>query len=224
MKLLLSRILPLVLFASPAVTVLAADTPSVREIAERVDKRYNRLQSLTADFIEIYRGPGIDRTESGTVRLKRPGRMRWDYDEPRDKLFVTDGKTAWFYVPGERQARKAPLKKLDDLRSPLRYLLGKTHLEKELRNLALASEAAPVTSGNYVLRGVPRGLEDRVSEVRLEVTPEGRIVRIVAEEVDGSTTEFRFHNLVENAWMEDKIFRFTPPPSVETIEMREIAP
>ncbi len=65
--------------------------------------------------------------------LKRPGKMLWDYREPQPKVFVTDGKWAWFYVPGERQARKAAVKKLDDLRSPLRYLLGKTKLERNLR-------------------------------------------------------------------------------------------
>ncbi len=71
--------------------------------------------------------------------------------------------TAWFYVPGEQQARRTPVKQLDDLRSPLRYLLGKTKLEKELDGLSLAPDQKPVNSGDVVLRGVPKGMRERVA-------------------------------------------------------------
>lgn len=209
-----------VLLCLPAWGQTSADA-RVRELARTVDKRYNRLRSLQADFTESYRGMGVTRTESGTLWLKRPGRMRWEYREPREKLFVTDGKTAWFYLPGERQVRRAPVKKLDDLRSPLRYLLGKSRLEKEFDGLAIAEGATPAAAGNTVLRGLPRILQDRVRHVLLEVTSDGRIVRIVIEELDDSTTEFRFRNLVENGNMSDERFRFTPPPGAEVIEAEE---
>lgn len=194
----------------------------VHQIAERVDRHYNNLQSLQAEFIETYRGAGMSRSESGTLWLKRPGRMRWDYREPRQKLFVTDGKTAWFYVPGEKQARRAPVKKLDDLRSPLAYLLGKTKLEKEFAGLSLAPDVKPFVPGNLVLRGVPKNMSDRVTQVLFEVTPEGRIDRIVAEEADGSTTEFRFADQKENIAVSDQRFRFSPPPGVETVEASDL--
>src|SRR5206468_1756956 len=93
---------------------------NVKAIAASVDKHYNSLETFKADFNEIYSGGGISRNESGTLLLKRPSRMRWDYHQPREKLFVSDGKTAYFYVIGERQASKTSVKKLDDLRSPLR--------------------------------------------------------------------------------------------------------
>ncbi len=193
----------------------------MREIARTVDKRYNRLRSLQAEFTESYRGMGAARTESGTLWLKRPGRMRWEYRQPREKLFVTDGKTAWFYLPLERQVRRAPVNKLDDLRSPLRYLLGKSRLEKEFAGLAVAEGVTPSAPGNVVLRGLPRILQDRVREVLLEVTRDGRITRIVIEELDDSTTEFRFRNLVENGSMSEERFRFTPPEGAEVIDAEE---
>jgi outer membrane lipoprotein carrier protein len=199
----------------------AAPSPDVKAIADSVDRRYNSLRSLRAEFTEIYRGAGVDRTESGTLWLKRPGKMRWEYRQPREKLFLADGKTAWFYVPGERQARKAPLKKLDDLRSPLRYLLGRTRLAKEFDGLAVAADAQPATPGNLVLRGVPRGMEDRVVSVLLEITPESRIARLVIEEVDGSTTEFRFADPVENLAVPDQKFRLSLPRDVEVVESSE---
>ena len=159
----------------------------------------------------------MSRTESGTLLLKKPGQMRWNYDAPRPKLFVTDGHTAWFYVPGERQARRAPIKQLDDLRSPLRYLLGKTKLEKELDGLSLAPDQKPMNSGDVVLRGVPRGMHDRVEETLLEISPDGLIERIVVEELDGSVTEFRFQQQKENVQIADQQFRFVPPDGVEVV-------
>lgn len=198
-----------------------AAPPDAKAIAESVDRRYNDLRSLRAEFTEIYRSAGVERTESGTLWLKRPGKMRWEYRQPREKLFLADGKDAWFYVPGERQARKAPLKKLDDLRSPLRYLLGRTKLAKEFDDLALAADAAPLTRGNVVLRGAPHGMADRVASVLLEITPESRIARLLIEEVDGATTDFRFADTAENVAVSDAQFRISLPPDVEVVESTE---
>lgn len=202
---------------------LAADRP-VAEIAKQVDARYNRLQSFTADFTESYRGAGVARTESGKLWLKKPGKMRWEYRAPREKLFLTDGATAYFYVAGDQQARRAPVKKLDDLRSPLRYLLGKSKLQKEFEGLEPAPRVAPLAEGDVVLHGVPRAMADRVNEAVLEIAPDGRIVRILVEEVDGSTTEFRFTNMVEDPPVADAEFRFTAPPGVQIIDSAEVTP
>ena len=81
------------------------------------------------------RALGIKRVESGTLLLQKPGRMKWEYNVPPGKLFVLDGKFAWFYSAGDPQVQRIPAKELDDLRSPLRFLLGHTELEKELNNL-----------------------------------------------------------------------------------------
>jgi outer membrane lipoprotein carrier protein len=200
------------------VCAVRAEAPKLQSVAKAVDEHYNHLRSLQAEFTEIYRGSGMDRTESGTLWLKKPGKMRWEYRSPRDKLFLSDGKDAWFYLPGDKQARKTPVRKLEDLRSPLGFLLGKTRLEKELQGLGFAPDIAPLTPGNMVLRGVPRNMAERVNQVLLEITPDYRISRIVIDEVDGSTTEYRFSEQRENVSVGDERFRFTPPPGVETIE------
>jgi outer membrane lipoprotein carrier protein len=195
----------------------------IHSIAAAVDEHYNHLRTLQAEFTEVYRGSGMERTESGTLwlakgGLKKPGKMRWEYRSPREKLFVSDGKDAWFYVPGDRQARKTDARKLDDIRSPLAFLLGKSKLEKELRGLSLAPDVAPEATGDVVLRGVPEALAERVSEILLEVTPEHRIARIVINEVDGSVTEYRFRDQKENEAIPDGRFQFRPPPGTETVE------
>ncbi len=201
----------------------SARAEDVHAIAASVDDHYNHLQTLQTEFTEVYRGSGIERTESGTLwlakgGLKKPGKMRWEYRSPKEKLFVSDGKDAWFYVPGDRQARKTAAKKLEDVRSPLAFLLGKSKLEKELQGLSLAPDKAPLTAGDVVLRGVPQALADRVSEILLEVTADHKIVRIVIEDVDGSVTEYRFTGEKENEAISDARFRFTPPAGTEIVE------
>ena len=202
---------------------VGAATEDVHSIAAAVDEHYNHLRTLQAEFTEVYRGSGIDRTESGTLwlakgGLKKPGKMRWEYRSPREKLFVSDGKDAWFYVPGDRQARRTEARKLDDIRSPLAFLLGKSKLEKELQGLSLAPDLAPEAAGNVVLRGVPKALAGRVSEILLEVTPKNRIARIVINEADGSVTEYRFSEQKEDEAISEGRFRFSPPPGTETVE------
>jgi outer membrane lipoprotein carrier protein len=202
---------------------LAKPAGDVHATATAVDERYNRLHSLQADFTEIYRGSGMERTESGTLWLKKggqkkPGKMRWEYRSPTEKLFVSDGRDVWFYVPGDRQARKMAARKLDDLRSPLAFLLGKTKLEKELRGLSWAPDVSPLTAGDVVLRGVPQWWADRVGELLLEVTPDHRIARIVIGQVDGSVTEYRLQEQKDNVQVPDGRFQFAPPAGVETVE------
>ena len=195
----------------------------VHSIAQAVDEHYSHLRSLQAEFTEVYRGSGMERTEAGTLwlakgGLKKPGKMRWEYRSPREKLFVSDGRDAWFYVPDDRQARKTEARKLDDIRSPLAFLLGKSRLEKELQGLSLAPDVAPLAAGDVVLRGVPQAMADRVSEILVEITPEHRIARIMINEVDGSTTEYRFSDQKENAAIPDGKFKFRPPAGTETVE------
>jgi outer membrane lipoprotein carrier protein len=204
--------------ASLLSVVAAGREADVKTLAAAVDAHYNHLRSLEAQFTEIYRGAGMERTESGTLWLKKPGKMRWEYRSPREKLFVSDGKSAWFYVPEDRQARKTEARKLEDIRSPLAFLLGKAKLEKELQGLSLASDVTPLQPGDVVLRGVPQALADRVSEIVLEVTADHQIARIMIQEVDGSATEYRFTDQKEDVALADGRFEFQPPVGTETVE------
>ena len=212
------------LFAAVLVSLVsppmrAADAKSdVKALAAAVDAHYNRLRSLQAEFTEVYRGSGMDRTESGTLWLKKPGKMRWEYRSPKEKLFVSNGKDAWFYVPDDRQARKEAAKKLEDVRSPLAFLLGKTKLQKELRGLSVAADIEPIATGNTMLRGVPAALADQVSEVILEINSESRIVRLMVQGIDGTTTEYRFNDQKEDVAIADGRFDFRPPAGTEVVQ------
>lgn len=181
-------------------------------LIRKVDDHYNHLTSLRARYTEHYTGMGMDRTESGILLLKKPGRMRWSYAEPVGKVFVLDGKYAWFYTPGDAQAQRVPAKELDDLRSPLRFLLGHTQLKKELDNLTVTPDGA-----GFRIAGVPKGMEQRVKLLTLGVTAAGIIERMRLEEVDGAVTEFTFTDIKENVPVKNSDFVFHPPAGVTVV-------
>jgi outer membrane lipoprotein carrier protein len=209
-----------------AITAGAGPTRAedIRKLARAVDDHYNRLHTLQADFTEIYRGDGAERVESGTLWLKKPRKMRWEYRSPKEKLFVSDGEAVWFYLPAERQVRKTTLRKLNDVRSPLAFLLGKTKLENELQGLSKVVDQPPMGAGNTILRGIPKAMVGQLSEVQLEITASNQIVRIVLIEPDGASTEFRFGDWKENQEMSGELFSFNAPTGVEVVEGTELGP
>jgi len=188
--------------------------PSAHELSQRVDRRYDQLQSLKAGFSESYAGLGMARTESGTLFLRKPGRMMWQYSTPPGKIFLLDGKFAWFYTTGDAQVQRIPANELDDLRSPLRFLLGHTQLEKELTGLTVAE--AP--NGCFTLTGVPKGQEKRVTRLALTVTAAGLINAIEVEEADGAITRFTFTAEQPGAEIPAETFHFTPPAGVPVVD------
>ncbi len=195
-------------------TGLTQQQLSAHDLAQRVDRHYNQLHSLKAGFTESYEGLGMQRTETGTLLLLKPGRMRWDYSAPSGKLFLLDGKYAWFYSPGDPQVQRIQAKQLDDLRSPLRFLLGHTELEKEMNSLTLA----PAAGGNFTLSGQPKGQEQRVSKLAITVTAEGTITGIEIEETDGAITRFTFNGEVLNPAISADEFHFTLPTGVPVVD------
>jgi outer membrane lipoprotein carrier protein len=200
-----------VLFASFCCAPLVAQQNDT--LVRKVDDHYNHLSSLRAHYRESYAGMGMNRSEEGTLLLKKPGRMRWSYAAPVGKVFVLDGKFAWFYTPGDAQATRVPAKQLDDLRSPLRFLLGHTQLKKELDNLTVAADG-----GGFQISGVPKGMAQRVKLLSLWVTASGAIERMKLEEVDGAVTEFAFSGMQENVPVKDADFAFVPPDGVSVVE------
>jgi outer membrane lipoprotein carrier protein len=200
--------------ASALLSFGQGSSPTAHELAQRVDRHYNQLRSLKAGFTESYEGLGMRRAESGTLLLLKPGRMKWDYSLPAGKIFLLDGKFAWFYSRGDSQVQRIPAKELDDLRSPLRFLLGHTELEKELNNLTLA----PAADGRFTLTGQPKGQEKRVSRLTLTVAADGTITGIEIEEVDGAVTSFIFTGEQPNAPVPAETFHFTLPAGVPVVD------
>ena len=86
--------------ASPSLT-----EPSLSEIVNAVQERYQRTTSFRATFEqEAYnKSLGRTRTANGRVSIVRPGKMRWQYVKPDKRLIVSDGQTLWLYFPENNQ-------------------------------------------------------------------------------------------------------------------------
>jgi len=140
--------------------------------------------------------------------------MKWDYSSPAGKIFLLNGKYAWFYTKGDAQVQRIPAKELDDLRSPLRFLLGHTELEKEMDSLT----QAPAANGEFTLTGQPKGQEQRVTRLALTVTADGEITGIEVEETDGAITRFAFTGEQPNAPVPAAAFDFTAPMGVPVVD------
>jgi outer membrane lipoprotein carrier protein len=201
----LSLLLPIASFAQTE--------PTAQQLAQRVDKYYNGLHSLRTAFTETFHGMGINREETGILLLRKPGKMHWSYTNPPGKVFLLDGRYAWFYSPGDAQVQRVPAAQLDDLRSPLRFLLGHTQLQKELEGLTLSN-----TGAGLQLSGVPKGMENRVEKIVLGVNADGAIHSMVIDETDGAQTAFTFKESQADAPAADTDFVFHPPPGVPVVD------
>ena len=143
--------------------------------------------------------------------------MRWEYRTPEEKVFVTDGRTVYLYVPGERQVNRESVDESFDDRIPIMFLLGRSDLQNEFTRIEQLA-VAPKVAGAHVLRMYPRRESD-IEEVLLEVDPETfdiRRLRLVYR--DESVSEFLFDGIRTNTGIEESRFRFEPPPGVDVIE------
>jgi outer membrane lipoprotein carrier protein len=223
--------------AIAAMLILVAATPArdVNSVRRALEARYQHARTLRASFFERYTdGNGGASSESGTVYFSRPGRMRWEYESPEQKLFIVDGTNVWFYVPADHTASRAKLKESSDWRTPLALLTGRADLTKLCRSIQLVDADAekgtqldeqPAPAGNSVLSCVPREASgsDASFQVLFETDPDAHLVRVLIREPGHVETEFRFGNWEENAAIPEIKFHFQPPPGVAIVDEESLA-
>jgi len=210
-------LLPIVLAAlvpaPPAAPTGSSDADLARSLVRRIEERYGRTTDLVARFTQAYRSGVLGReiVERGVVSIKQPGRMRWEYRDPEKKLFVSDGRTFYFYVPADRQV---VVSEQDATRSlAARLLSGRGGLLDEFD----ASLDEPPEEGVFRVKLVPRREQPDVERAFVDVEPSGRIRSILLQDVQGSRTRFRFESVRENTGLKDKLFRFDVPAGVEVV-------
>jgi outer membrane lipoprotein carrier protein len=191
----------------------AGDADLARSLVRRIEERQAQAADLVARFTQSYRSGLLARevVERGVVSIKRPGRMRWEYKDPEAKLFVTDGKTFYFYVPADHQVIVSE----QDVERSLagRLLSGRGGLLDEFD----ASLDSPLEEGVLRVKLVPRREQPDVERAFVDVEPSGRIRSILLEDVQGNRTRFRFEGVRENTGLRDSLFRLDVPPGVEVI-------
>jgi len=191
--------------AAPAAPVGAAD------VARRVEERHRGVRDMQARFVQTYRSGvlGRDVVERGTVSIKSPGRMRWEYRDPEAKTFVSDGKTFYFYVPADKQVI---VRDQADARGLTAQLLS-----GRLEILAQFDVGLERTAGRERLRLSPRKTDPEVDRVYLDVDDGYRIRGIEILDPQGNRSRFEFQDLRENVGLPDRLFRFDVPEGVEVI-------
>ena len=222
-------------FLAITAMVVPASSADARAAVRALESRYHHATSLKAAFFERYSdGNGGGSAESGTVYFSRPGRMRWEYESPEQKLFVVDGTNVWFYVPADRTASRAKIKDSSDWRTPLALLTGKTDFARLCRTIDLVDAATdekpgdrPLGAEDTMLRCVPRNesadADGEVSEVLIESDPEAHLVRLLVRQPGNLETEFRFANWEENLAIPEVKFHFEPPPNVAVVDEATLA-
>jgi outer membrane lipoprotein carrier protein len=156
------------------------------------------------------------------IFLRRPGMMRWEYKTPAEKLFVSNGKTIYFYLPEDQQVQKTTVKESRDLRVPFLFLLGKGNLKRDFSRVEWARDEKNYFAGNKVLYAYPkRGVED-FSRVLMEYNPASlELQRITIYNLDGAQSEFVFTNIRENQGLKSALFDFKVPPGVQVVGLEE---
>jgi outer membrane lipoprotein carrier protein len=189
------------------------------EAVAALQKKYSQIRDLRMEFIQNYQSPlRRSRSETGVLFLRRPGMMRWEYKQPDEKLFVSDGKTIIFYLPEDRQVQRTSVKESQDQRLPFLFLLGRGNLKKDFSRLEWASDTPPFFAGNKLLYAYPKKSVSDCSKVLMEY--DGRsmqLQRIVIYSWDGSKSEFIFTNIKENSGLGAGLFDFKIPPNVEIV-------
>lgn len=205
-----------------------ATTPAVRTSVNALESRYHHARTLKAIFFERYSdGNGGVAAESGTVYFSQPGRMRWEYESPEQKLFIVDGASAWFYLPADHTASRAKMKESSDWRTPLALLTGHANLLELCRTIDAGDSddkaSAPI---NTLLRCIPKsnpaGPAGKFPYVIFEIDPHAELARVLIRDVGNVETEFRFGNWEENIVIPEVKFHFQPPPGVSVVDQTDL--
>lgn len=204
------------------VSVLEAETPggmAVADFVHRLEASYRDVRTLRAAFEQDYQWGERARVESGIVYFARRGRMRWEYRQPREKLFLSDGKSLWLYVPEEKQAARSSVKASQDIRVPLGLLLARVDLYKVFGKIEFADQAFPASLGDRILRAYPKRADEQgFEEVVMEVDPAFDLRRLILVYLDHSRMVFAFSRIERNPPLGDGLFQFNSPPGTEVIE------
>jgi outer membrane lipoprotein carrier protein len=200
--------------APPAV----AQQETAQEVAARLQTRYERIRDFTADFTHTYEGGVLRRktTERGSVLIKKPGRMRWSYTDPEEKLFVSDGRKLYAWVPADRQVTVSSLPSTDQAATPALFLMGRGDLNRDFIPALVTVPAAPPDTLALELK--PRSRVPDYDVLTMVVDRRTLALRmLIARDAQGGTSTFTFTRLVENVGLPDSRFTFTIPRGADVV-------
>ncbi len=205
----------------PGLLAVAAKAgPDVDEVVAKVQAICANTQDLSAQFRQTVtnRSLGVIRQGGGSFMLKRPGKVRWEYEKPEPRLFVTDGKTLWDYSPVDKQARAQALDEVFSSRLPLAFLAGDCQLRREFAISAVENAATRGAANFIILDLKPKRPEAGIARMLLEVNLQGYTVeKTTLFDAAGNTTVIALTDVKLNSGLSDQQFQFTPPAGVTVV-------
>ena len=202
-----------------AVVGAAAAPPTASELAATLQRKYDGVKDFSADFVHAYEGGVLRKqiTERGKLQVKKPGKMRWEYTVPEEKLFVSDGVKMYSYIKQDKQVIVSDIPAADQATTPTLFLAGKGSLTRDfIPSFVDAPAGSP--PGSQGLKLVPKARQREYDWLTLVVDPVSLAIRgLVTVDAQGGTSRFSFTNLKENVGMADKAFEFKMPRGVEVV-------
>jgi outer membrane lipoprotein carrier protein len=208
-------LLSALLLMAPAVAAAQARPPAA-ETAQAVQQKYDRVKDFTADFTQTYEGGVLKKksTERGTVQIKKPGRMRWEYTAPDRKTFVSDGRKIYSSIPADKQVIVSSVPPDDEATTAVLFLAGKGNLSRDFK----VSYAESADEGTWALRLDPKRKQHDYDWLVLGVDAKTLQIRsLTAADQQGGRSTFRFTNYHENTGLADSVFIFKIPRGADVI-------
>jgi outer membrane lipoprotein carrier protein len=202
--------LALLLAAAATTAAAGAPAPAPADLARKVQAYYERTKDLEARFTQtyVYSGFGRRQTSSGTLRVKKPGMMRWDYEKPAPKVVAVKGSRLVQHEPEENQAFVDERFDASAMSAAVTFLLGQGDL---VREFDLSVDGA----GALVLR--PKEPDARVESIALTVGPEGEVTATRVVDGSGNVNELRFSGVKRNQGLGDALFDVKLPKDVHLL-------
>jgi outer membrane lipoprotein carrier protein len=186
---------------------LSAQDPgrSASEVAASLQRKYDSVRDFSADFTHQHEGGVLRRklVEQGTLHVKKPGRMRWDYKSPEKKLFVSDGERLYFHDPMNNQVTISDAPRGDRAASAALFLSGRGSVTRDFKaSFAPGSHRTPDT---YALRLDPIVPQEEYDWLEVVIDRDTLQIRsLTAVEKQGGRSTFVFSRLKENIGVPDK--------------------
>lgn len=206
--------------ATPPTTDAAplAARPPAAVVVGQLQKEYERTAAIKAKFAQTLAGPTGKRQASGTVLLKKPGKMRWDYEKPEKKLFVADGTNLWVYEPEDEQAFKQSLSS-SQLPTQVSFLFGRGKLLDDFEVSYLDGQGLGEPA-DLVLKLVPKVATAQYRYLVFVVSPTTHLVKeTLLFDQQGGSNHIVFSTIETNpkTGVDDSRFAFTPPANTKII-------
>ena len=202
-----------------AFVALALADVGAPELAVALQKKYDGVKDFSADFTHTYEGGVLHKriTERGRLLIKKPGKMRWEYSSPEEKLFVSDGAKMYSYIPQDKQVIVATISAEDEATTPTLFLAGKGNLTRDFTP-SLIDLPPEMPSGARALKLIPKSRQQDYDWLVLAVDPSSLDIRgLVTTDAQGGKSSFSFTNLKQNLGLADKEFAFKIPRGVDVV-------